>query len=540
MVLTHPPRSPRMIAFGFLLLLLLLVPVAGAAPALDWASALGGTGRDSAYCVQQQAGGGYIIAGETGSSDGDVPQGHGAGDAWIVNLSVAGDLIWQHPLGGSEHDEARAIRQTADGGYIVAGYTYSSDGDVSGWHPGTIYGVPRTDAWVVRLDASGAIAWQKCLGGSGYDRAWDVLQTADGGFVVAGSTSTENDGDVEGHHHGGDEYYSWENDDAWVVRLDAAGTLLWQHCLGGTEDDVARAVVPAFGGGYVVAGYTASRDGDVTSHHGGSDDVWVAEVDDTGVLVWQRTYGGSRSEQAFDLQRTADDGFIVAGYTDSSDGDVTGGHGVYRDAWVVRLNATGGIVWQHPLGGSEVDETFAVRQTRDGGFIAAGYTYSQDGDLSGTGYRRYHDVWAVRLDAAGGLAWQKILTGADWNRWDSAEDVLQAGDGGFVIAGWVRSDGWDVTGFHGPVGTEDAWVARLAPEAFPPVTVPGGAAPSKDPDGDGLHEDVNGNNRPDFADVVLYFNQMGWLSTIPEIPLFDYNGNGRIDFADIVWLFNHL
>ena len=136
------------------------------------------------------------MAGYTFSNDGDVSGNHGAYDYWVVKLNSSGDILWQICLGGTNVDVAYSIQQTSDGGFIVAGYTCSNEGDVSGNHG-------NSDYWVVKLNSSGTIEWQKCLGGTDGDYAYSIQQTSDGGFIVAGLTGS-NDGDVSGNHGGSD------------------------------------------------------------------------------------------------------------------------------------------------------------------------------------------------------------------------------------------------------------------------------------------------------------------------------------------------
>ena len=169
-------------------------------------------------------------------------------------------IEWQKSLGGTNDENAYSIQQTADGGYIAAGYSKSSNGDVTGNHG--FY-----DYWVVKLDGAGNIQWQKCLGGTSYDQAFSIQQTADGGYVVAG-WSYSNDGDVTGNH-GGDDY--------WVVKLDTAGIIQWQKSLGGTNDDYAQSIQQTADWGYVIAGGSGSNDGDVTGNHGGAD-YWIVKL----------------------------------------------------------------------------------------------------------------------------------------------------------------------------------------------------------------------------------------------------------------------
>ena len=140
------------------------------APNIEWQKTLGGTTTDYAYSIQQTTDGGYVVAGQTSSNDGDVSGNHGGYDIWVAKLNSTGATMWRKIFGGVGNDGAYSIQQTVDGGYIIAGITYSNDGDVSGNHG-------QTDAWVVKLNSLGAIVWQKTLGGTDRDHASNIQQT---------------------------------------------------------------------------------------------------------------------------------------------------------------------------------------------------------------------------------------------------------------------------------------------------------------------------------------------------------------------------
>ena len=343
---------------------------------LDWQNSLGGSNIDVAYSIQQTNDGGYIVAGSSSSTDGDVTGNHGGRDMWVVKLFANGNLDWQKSLGGSNTDIAESIRQTNDGGYIVAGSSYSNNGDVSGNHGGR-------DMWVVKLDTNGNLEWQKSLGGSGEDAARSIEQTADGGYIVVGRT-TSNNGDVTVH------YGSY---DVWLVKLFANGNLDWQKSLGGSLYDDAWAIEQTADGGYIVAGQSDSIDGDVSGNIGSSD-MWVIKLDANGEIDWEKSLGGGGLDFAHSIDQTTDGGYIVAGYTNSTNGDVTVFYGGY-DMWVVKLQANGDLEWQKSLGGSNNDVAFSIRQTIEGSYIVAGFTDSTDGDVIGN--QGGDDMWVVKL-----------------------------------------------------------------------------------------------------------------------------------------------
>ncbi|OYU83774.1 MAG: hypothetical protein CFE24_09810 [Flavobacterium sp. BFFFF2] len=346
--------------------------------AIQWQKCLGGSDSDEAFSIQQTLDGGYIIAGRTDSNNGDIIGNHGLNDFLVIKLNNLGSIEWQKCLGGSGQDHARSIQQTNDGGYIVTGWAGSNNGNVTGSHGGG-------DIWVVKLNDVGVIVWQKCLGGSGYEFANSIQQTTDGGYIIAGSTFS-NDGDVSGNHGGSD---------FWIVKLNNLGIIDWQKCLGVDSVDYATCIKQTTDNGYIVAGYTGSDGGTVSGHHG-QDDIWVLKLNISGTLMWQKILGGNSQDKAGNIQQTSDGGYIVAGYTGSNNGDVIGNNGS-TDAWVVKLNELGTIMWQKCFGGSSDDNANSIQQTTDGGYVMAGFSSSSDGDVSGNIGNA--DFWIVKLNA---------------------------------------------------------------------------------------------------------------------------------------------
>lgn len=353
----------------------------------------------------------------------------------ICTYSQSPHILWQKSLGGSSHDDAYSIQRTTDSGYIVAGSSQSGDGDVTGNH--------GSNAWIVKLSPSGNIQWEKCYGGSILDDAKSIQQTTDGGYIFAGQTFS-NDGDVSGNHG---------QIDYWVVKITSSGVLQWQKCLGGSNDDLATSVQQTSDGGYIVAGYTSSSDGDLTTARGGPD-YWIVKLSATGGIQWQKTLGGGAPDYAQAVQQTFDGGYIVAGYSASTDGDVTANHGNY-DYWVVKLSATGSILWEKSLGGTSEDRAYSVQQTSDSGYVVAGYAGSNDADI--TGNHGGSDFWIVKLSSAGAIQWQKCFGGASV---ENAFSIRQTYDNGYVVAGFTFGvDNGDVTGTHGDY---DYWVVKIS------------------------------------------------------------------------------
>jgi uncharacterized delta-60 repeat protein len=357
----------------------------------QWLRSYGGTGYDIANFVQATSDGGCIVAGDTGSF------GAGGEDVWVLRLDQEGNIQWQRSYGGTDDEVANSIQETSDGGYIVAGDTWS-------------FGAGDDDFWVLKLDQYGNIQWQRSYGGSDDDIAFSIQETSGGGYIVAGITGSFGAG-------GGD---------IWVLRLDQYGNIQWQKCYGGSDDEYALSIQESSDGGYLVAGYTES-------FGAGAWDAWVLKLDQNGNVQWQRVYGGSSLEVAFSMQATSDGGCVMAGAT----GSFGAGGG---DVWVLRLDQNGNIQWQKCYGGTDFDAASCIQVTSDGGYIVAGGTESFG---AGDG-----DAWVLRLDQYGNVQWQRVYGGSYVDRPFS---IQVTSDGGYIVAG--RTESFGVGG--------DFWVLRL-------------------------------------------------------------------------------
>lgn len=318
----------------------------------------------------------------------------------------------------------------------MIGETGSNNGDVSGNHG-------MEDVWVVKLDASGVIEWQRCLGGSDSEFPSTIRQTTDGGYVLLAQTLSNN-GDVSGNHG---QY------DAWVVKLDPLGALEWQRCYGGSSFEFALDgdILETADGGYIMACSTQSNDGDVSGNNG-VDDAWVVKLQADGEVEWQRCYGGSSFEGAFDITATNDDGYIIAGHARSNDGDLDQNQGG-QDAWLIKVDSGGGIQWQSSFGGSSSEAFSAAVEHPHGVYHALGSTQSNNGDVSGN--HGSIDVWLVAVTGNGDLEWQMCLGGSGS---DLGSALSATTDGGLILAANTSSENGDVSGNH---GGRDIWVVKL-------------------------------------------------------------------------------
>lgn len=400
------------------------IPSAVNSPLVLWQTRVGGTDQDAAAAVVTLDDGSIVVSGTSRSTDGSVTQHHGdaeRGDFWIVCLDAFGVVRWQRSLGGSSYEEAHAMVRTSDGNIVVAGESRSNDGDVTGHHGSEDF----ADAWIVKINVSGAIMWQHSLGGSDFDAAYGLAATNDGGVFVVGA-SNSNDGDVTGHHGAS------EITDGWIARLDGNGTLQWQQSLGGSDNEELRAAVVTSDGGVIAAGTSSSSDGDVPMNRGG-DDLWIVRLDAAGALIWSRTAGGSQNDGAASVAVRSNGQIAAGGYSFSDDGDVHGHHGTmgFSDAWIATFNSDGTFFSEHSYGGSRNDAAQSLVK-RDGGFAVAGWSESHDGDIVGHHGGIASDMWLFGTDAADTIIWSVSFGSNDR---EVASGTAALDNGKFVVVG---------------------------------------------------------------------------------------------------------
>lgn len=369
--------------------------------AQEWATIYSGSDWDEPHAVDQTSDGGYIVAGETASFR------PGYREFWILKLNSDGTVAWQKTYGGTDpREDAKAwsIQQTTDGGYVVAGWRHNLASD-------------SIDYMVLKLDASGGVVWGKTYGGNRLNVARCVAETADGGYVVAGTT----------------RYYGAGNDDFLLLKLGTDGSVDWQKAYGGADREQPYSVQQTTDGGYVVAGFTHPSELS-------QSDMWILRLSADGNVVWQKTYDGNRGDQAYSIRQTTDGGFIVAGITNS----------LYRnsptdDIWVLKLYDDGTVEWEKSYGGDGGDMAWCVRQTGDGGYIVAGATATRCFSAGCS------DFWLLKLGSDGTVAWERAYGG---NYCDYADMIEQTTDGGYVVAG-------DTASFGSPKNGHDFLVLKL-------------------------------------------------------------------------------
>ncbi|WP_136468782.1 hypothetical protein [Flagellimonas onchidii] len=393
---------------------------------VDWVKNYGGSGEDTAQSVIQTADGGYAVLGFSNSMDGDiVGKTTNVNDYWLLKLDTEGNLIWNKTYGGSKDDRGQSVVQTKDGGYAIVGYAMSDDGDGSnneGFH----------DNWILRLDANGNILWEKSFGFSGHDHSYDVVQTDDGGFFFSGFLDVTSSGG-EGNTGKGSYLTRHGVGEFWGTKLDANGNLQWRRYFGGTNNDRSYGVVQSDDGGFVLAGSSESDDFDITDPKG-SYDFWALKVSASGVLQWQKSFGGTGIDKAYDIAKTNDNAYVIVGNTFSTDTDITKNNGE-SDVWLIKIDDNGNLIWEKNYGGTLFDAARGVNLTADGGFVIAGNSKSIDVDVAEN--LGENDLWIIKTDAQGNAEYQKTFGGSGI---DFGFDAIQNDEGSLILVGETASN----------------------------------------------------------------------------------------------------
>lgn len=365
-------------------------------------------GADTAH------GGGYIFLGTKESCN-----SANNGDFWLANTDTTGQVLWEQCYDNLT-ERAVDIIATADGGYIMAGNTRDSQ-------------TMLFDIWVIKTDGQGNIVWQKTLGGSGGDNVIRIVKTTDGNYVI-GSVTSSSDGDVTGNHGLAD---------IWLIKITAAGTVLWTKAIGSSGADGCAHLNTTQDGGVLVAGDVFVADGDVQAAYGG----WVAKVSGTGSLVWQYSAGDSVTWSSIQAVCETKDGGYVFCLTNLN----TSPYGGYE---FMKIDAAGNVLWQHLKENTLPINIRYLEQAPDSGFIIAGFRKGglQEGDSS-------ENYYIERTDAQGNKLWSKVYGGSNNDR---LTDAIQLQDGGYVLAGYTLSDDIDVN--CNPGTYYNGWVVKLQPD----------------------------------------------------------------------------
>ena len=369
----------------------------------------------------------------------------------IANLIAQPTKQWDNTLGGDGNDILYSGQQTTDGGYILGGISESNV--ASGDKSQNGYSLNGADFWLIKLDATGKKVWDKTIGGNSYELLHSVQQTADGGYILGGSSSSNVSGDKSGNSFGGGDY--------WVVKLNSAGIKEWDKTYGGTGEDNLINIQQTKDGGYILGGGSKSNAysaGGKSESARGVEDYWVLKINSAGTKEWDKTLGGSYNDQFKAVRQTTDGGYIVGGWSESNaGGDKSDNVKGTSDYWVVKLSASGQKEWDKSFGGSDYEEFGALLATPDGGCIMGGWSVSPISGDKSVANKGTADFWVVKLNAAGNKEWDNTYGGG------GSQDVTSiqlTKDGGYILGGKSYAQAYaDKT--ENSRGVTDYWVVKI-------------------------------------------------------------------------------
>lgn len=353
---------------------------------VDWTKVYGGDDDELATGITKTSDGGYVLVGYSRSDNCFTGSNGGFHDYYILKVDTQGNEIWCQNFGYPGSDQAQNIIETREGDLMVTGFfdvsASGGQGNDDRENAGTLHGVG--EYWGIKLDADGQFFWKRYFGGSNNDRSYNVMQTNDGGFVLIGSSESD-DFDIT---DGKGSY------DYWAVKLSAEGDLEWTRSFGGSEIDIAYDIATTLDGNFLIVGDARSNDQDVSTNFGNAD-IWLVEIDPQGNLIWEKSLGGSMFDSAKDLLPMNDNLYCVTGSSRSNDVDVTTNNGE-NDAWTVVVDAQGTIIFEGAIGGSSLDFSEGAAQGVDGALLIVGNTESSDGDvIQNLGYK---DILIYKID----------------------------------------------------------------------------------------------------------------------------------------------
>lgn len=359
---------------------------------------IGGTKNDVLQSIAETIDGGYAVLGYTQSTDFDiVDKNNESFDFWVMKFSSEDILEWNKTFGGTDDDRGYDIISTSDNGFALLGYSKSSDDDVS-------ENAGAQDFWMVKITAEGFISWQKTFGFLGADSGSSLVQTSDNGYLITGVL------DVSASNGQGNSktFLKHAGGDIWAIKLNSLGEIEWSKYFGGSFTDTPFGVVETVDNSYIIVASSDSNDFNI-SNHKGSYDFWVLKISNEGNLIWEKSFGGSEVEEPRGITNTNDGNIVIVGDTRSTDIDISSNNGG-ADLWMIKISTDGDLIWEKTFGGTSFDVARSISQSKDNGFIISGNSRSSDLNFTNQGQ---NDAWILKVDNSGNLLWQEFIGGSE-------------------------------------------------------------------------------------------------------------------------------
>jgi hypothetical protein len=364
---------------------------------LDWQKGFGGSGADLLQSIKLTPDGGFILAGTSNSPKGlhKKDDCKGLEDFWIIKLNAKGAEQWQRTIGGTGQELLQSIASTSDGGYIIGGTSGSSRSEKLKNGKEDAFGKKEDsqgglDYWIIKLDNEGQIEWQKTIGGQYHDELRSIIQTADGGYMLAGSSNSTVSGDKTEKRYGESDY--------WVVKTDKSGTIEWQKVYGGEGDEQLKTMIHTSDGNYILAGNSASETtGNKNASNKNGIDFWLLKIDSSGEILWQETYDVGKTDLLASLVENEDGSFLIGGHAMSETAtDKKKDKEDINDYVAIKINAKGEEEWRKTVGSNGQDILRKAVRVRDGGYLLAGTSKGSNSRDRYSSQGR-NDFWVVKL-----------------------------------------------------------------------------------------------------------------------------------------------
>ena len=314
---------------------------------MDWEQSFGGSQKDEATHIQATSDGGYIISGTTES------YGFGGSDIWIIKTDNSGLIEWNNCFGSAYNESGGQAKETEDGGFVIIGSK-------------SMIGDENNNVWIIRTNSQGDSLWTKTYGGIAFDSGTSILVNDDGGFVILGSTKSYGNGDS----------------DIWLIKTDSFGNEEWSRTYGSGSKDIGQSILTTYDGGHLI-GYK------IESFGLGGTSIGLLRVDSNGNELWTKTIGGSTAISSSSFQKVSDDQYVMVCSRFNN------GNNAY-DTYLIKINDSGDILWDKTYGGSNSDYGYSVINTLDSGFAILGSTHN-----FGNGSKNSSDIWLIKTDSEG-------------------------------------------------------------------------------------------------------------------------------------------
>lgn len=394
----------------------------------------GGSSYEKFHSVVGTSDGGYIAVGySNSSSSGNITDvNRGADDGLIVKFNINNEVEWTKLFGGSGNDYLISVVETADGGYLAAGSSYSSEeGDITDINNGT------RDGLLVKFDSNGNVEWDNLIGGTSYDYFLGLTKTSDGGYLALGNSRSSQSGEINSINNG--------NIDAFVVKVDKNGNVEWDNLIGSSKGDYFYSANETVDGGYLLFGRSsASEEGDITDVGNGKDDALIVKIDSSGNVEWDDLIGGNDNDYFHASTSTSDGGYLAVGFSNSlASGDITDTRTDASNGFVVKFDSTGNMEWNKLIGGIGFDYFTSVIEMSDGNLLLAGESVaSENGDITDVN-NGGSDGFIVKIDNYGNILWNKLIGGLGYDYFISLSEL---NDNRIVLVGQsTSSESGDIT-----------------------------------------------------------------------------------------------